>query len=78
MDILNFDNKRKAAFLQDVLEHNVRLHVLHGERQAKCFENVVANYAEFFNNKSEYRKAAREDFNACLDAFRDMKQDGLL
>ncbi len=77
-DIFEFDEKRQAAFLEDVLVHNARQHVLHGERQAKCYENVVRAYAEFFKNKDEYRQAAREDFNACVDAHRDMKEDGLL
>ena len=77
-DIFNFDEKRKAAFLEDVLVHNARLHLLDGERQAKCLESVVVAYAEFFQNKTEYRKAAREDFEVCLDAHRQMLKDGLL
>jgi hypothetical protein len=77
-DIFNFDEKRKAAFLEDVLVHNARLHLLEGERQAKCLENVVRVYAEFFKDKNEYRKAAREDFEICLDAHRDMLEEGLL
>jgi len=78
IDIFNFDEKRKAAFLEDVLVHNARLHLLQGERQAKCLESVVVAYAEFFQNKTEYRKAARQDFEVCLDAHRDMLKDGLL
>ena len=77
-DIFEFDKKRQAAFLEDVLVHNARLHVLHGVRQAQCFEAVSAAYAEFFKNKDEYRRAAREDFNACVDAHKDMREDGLL
>ena len=78
IDIFNFDEKRKAAFLEDVLVHNARLHLLQGERQAKCLESVVVAYAEFFQNKTEYRKAARQDFEVCLDAHRHMLEDGLL
>ena len=78
IDIFNFDEKRKAAFLEDVLVHNARLHLLQGERQAKCLESVVVVYAEFFEHKKEYRLAARQDFEVCLDAHRDMLKDGLL
>ena len=77
-DIFEFDEKRQAAFLEDVLVHNARKHVLHGARQAQCFESVVAAYAEFFKNKDEYRQAAREDFNACVDAHRDLHKEGWL
>lgn len=77
-DIFNFDEKRKAAHLEDVLTHNALLHVVHGERQAKCFENVVRVYAEFFQNPKEYREAARQDFNVCVQAHKDMKEAGLL
>jgi len=78
IDIFNFDEKRKAAFLEDVLVHNARLHLLQGERQAKCLENVIRAYAEFFEHQKEYRLAARQDFEVCLDAHRDMLKDGLL
>lgn len=77
-DIFNFDEARKGAFLEDILVHNARQHLLHGERQARCLENVIRCYAEFFENKKEYRLAAREDFEVCLDAHRDMLKDGLL
>jgi hypothetical protein len=77
-DIFNFDENRKAAFLEDVLTHNARQHVIHGVRQARCLENVVAAYGEFLQNKPEYRQAAREDFEVCLAAHFDMKQGGFL
>lgn len=77
-DIFNFDEKRKEAFIEDVLVHNARLHLLHGERQAKCLENVIRVYAEFFEHSKEYRVAARQDFEVCLDAHRDLLEEGWL
>lgn len=78
MDIMNFDRKRRDAFLEDVLVHNARAYCLRQVRQARCLENVVAAYGEFFANTKEYRQAAREDFECCLQAHIDMQKDGLL
>lgn len=77
-DIFTVDEARKGAFLEDVLSHNARLHVLDKQRYAKCFENVVRVYGEFFKNPREYREAARTDFQACVDAHFDMLKEGLL
>lgn len=77
-DIFKFDEKRQEAFLEDVLVHNARLHLLGGVRQAKCLENVVRCYAEFFEDKREYRDAARQDFEVCLEAHRDLLEEGWL
>lgn len=76
--LFDFDETRKGAYLEDVLTHNARLHVIDGERYAKCLENVVRVYSEFFKNKDEYRAAASDDFKVCVAAHRDMKDVGFI
>ena len=78
MNIFEFDQKAQAAYIEDILTHNARLHVIDKQRYAKCLENVIRCYAEFFEKKTEYREAARKDFQVCVDAHRDMLEEGLL